>query len=341
MRKMYNIEFIRAVCALGIICFHFSSHCEKEYHFMCSFGNVDMGHVFVIIFFILSGGMIYINNREITSLKLFYYKRWKSIIPSFYIAFSILFLCHVFKSGTFFYNQSANPFSIILSVLGMDGYFLYAIPNYYILGEWFLGAIIILYVLYPILLYGINKYPWHFFVIISCLFCSVMIKNVFEIVQIRNLFTCIFTFYIGMMIFKYSFILKKKIILIVSLIIMALFYFLPIYRGFGVFFEEIFGIAFYIVLYHLGNAIVSVNILKKIFIFLGKISYQVFLLQHVIILFILKRYNPVGLMAYWIILAITILLITICALLLNKITSFVMESSPYKDFEKFILKTNE
>ena len=46
---------------------------------------------------------------------------------------------------------------LILSEIGMDKYFGYKLLTYGIVGEWFLGSIIIIYIIYPILLLVINK----------------------------------------------------------------------------------------------------------------------------------------------------------------------------------------
>ena len=35
-----------------------------------------------------------------------------------------------------------NPASIILSLIGMDGYLAFKINDYYILGEWFIGCLL-------------------------------------------------------------------------------------------------------------------------------------------------------------------------------------------------------
>jgi hypothetical protein len=39
----------------------------------------------------------------------------------------------------------------------MDGYLDYKYKSYYIMGEWFTGAIVIIYYLYPIIVYISNK----------------------------------------------------------------------------------------------------------------------------------------------------------------------------------------
>lgn len=81
-QRLYSFDFIRSVCALGIIVFHFS--CELPaalFHPLYNFSNGGWGEVFVGIFFLLSGAVLYYNYSEIKCIKVFYYKRFKSIFP--------------------------------------------------------------------------------------------------------------------------------------------------------------------------------------------------------------------------------------------------------------------
>lgn len=80
-KKLHNIDFIRSVAAIGIICFHYACGTASEYKFMLTFANGIWGDIFVIIFFVLSGGLLYLNNEVILSPKEFYYKRFKAIFP--------------------------------------------------------------------------------------------------------------------------------------------------------------------------------------------------------------------------------------------------------------------
>ena len=60
--KLNSIYFIKAICALGIIIFHFSCHAEKsEFLPFYTFANGDWGAVFVAVFFMVSGGILYYN----------------------------------------------------------------------------------------------------------------------------------------------------------------------------------------------------------------------------------------------------------------------------------------
>lgn len=157
--RIASIEFIRAVCALGIIAFHVSCYTAPEAaKLLHTHSNGDFGGIFVGIFFLISGGMLYRNNRDIPSLKRFYFKRWKSIFPMFYITWLYYYLDNVIRTGTPFYG--GKPWALVLTLLGLDGYLAYRIDGYYIVGEWFLGAIVLLYALYPVFLKLVDRLGW-------------------------------------------------------------------------------------------------------------------------------------------------------------------------------------
>ena len=96
------------------------------------------------------------SNKEKIELKKYYEKRFLRIYPMFWIAYTTLFLYNFYCNKHIPY---LNNFKLIISYLGMDGYLSYLIPNFYIIGEWFLGAIILIYILFPVLRYLSNRYP--------------------------------------------------------------------------------------------------------------------------------------------------------------------------------------
>ena len=67
----------------------------------------------------------------------------------------LFFLRKVFQVHKVFYGPPWPR--ILLSLFGVDGYFSYKIPNYYQVGEWFLGAIVMLHAVYPLLSFAVNK----------------------------------------------------------------------------------------------------------------------------------------------------------------------------------------
>lgn len=131
--------------------------------------------MFVTSFFSISGAVLFYNYSKVKSLKIFYFKRWKSIFPSFYICYIYFFLKNVFKYQTLFYNGHWSR--LLLSVIGLDGYLGQIFKTYHLNGEWFLGAIIIIYIIYPLLSWLMNK--------------NIFIKNYLLIVLIVFILECL------------------------------------------------------------------------------------------------------------------------------------------------------
>ena len=78
----HSIDFLRALCALGIVLFHFYCHTPDGLpRLFYSYANGSVGNTLVNVFFIISGYALYLNNPEIKDLKAFYKKRFRSIFP--------------------------------------------------------------------------------------------------------------------------------------------------------------------------------------------------------------------------------------------------------------------
>lgn len=124
------------------------------------FFGVYLGDIGVSLFFILSGASLeYTHPDGCKSIGKFYVKRIKSLYPQFWIAFSVFtlwsfYLYHVISD--------APIWQLLVSLIGMDGYatsFPWNISGFYQCGEWFLGCIVLLYLIFPLLSYGLHKHP--------------------------------------------------------------------------------------------------------------------------------------------------------------------------------------
>ena len=82
--KISGIIFTRACCSIGIVIFHYFCHSNGSFKFLYKTANTNFGYMFVTTFFCISGVVLYYNYPIITSKKSFYFKRWKSIFPSYY-----------------------------------------------------------------------------------------------------------------------------------------------------------------------------------------------------------------------------------------------------------------
>ena len=102
-QEIKSFHFIKAICAIGIIIFHFSCYLENtNFRPFYYFKNGNWGYTFVTIFFIVSGGLLYHNYSDKMNIKTYYKKRWKSIFPMFYLAYIAVELEYIFANKTVF-----------------------------------------------------------------------------------------------------------------------------------------------------------------------------------------------------------------------------------------------
>lgn len=137
------------------------------------FGGVYLEHIGVGLFFIISGAGLWYSHQDIglnfRSIFSFYKKRAKSLYPLFWVAFIVSSLFH------FLYYQVyplKKWYYLLVSLAGMDGYAMLILRKgyyFYQVGEWFLGCIICLYLLYPFLSRALQKAP-----VLTSLFVGVL-----------------------------------------------------------------------------------------------------------------------------------------------------------------------
>lgn len=322
--RLYNIEFVRAICAIGIIFFHFSlsSACVNSSIIqVCA--KECFGEIIVTVFFILSGGMLYLNNPTLPSPISFYKKRIRSLYPAYYLGYIITTAILLATGYTYYRGQKL--WTVILTLLGVDGYFKYLGDNFYMLGEWFLGAIIILYLMYPILTFLINRIEAITAVIILGAFIWINVDNIFVISLFRNMISCILSFYLGMLFFKHrSFIENKWTTIVAALIfiVIALFiYPTSLSQAQDNIYMHLCGIAAFILLYQLGRIFTVLTPLRTFFSFLGGLSYEIFLFQHSVISFVLSRNNPMGRTETYTVFVLITIVTILLAWMLHAITS--------------------
>lgn len=338
-KRELSIDFVRALCAIGIIVYHFYCHTDShltKYFYL--FANGDFGSVIVNVFFLISGAMLYYNNPEISSLKYFYYKRFRSIFPMFYISFTGLFVITVIRSHNFFYG--GNPIKLLLTLFGVDGYFLYLGSNYYQVGEWFLGAIIMLYFLYPLLLKLFNKSSTLVTILVFSLYATVFIPGIYKIDIGRNLFSCLISFELGMVLTKNSRLWKKNcwlfllsILVAVVLLSIRLNY---IHENISV---HLLSICFFIILSYIGSFLMKSRICLKVFSEISSVSFAIFLLQHVVILCMLRLYMPANDMIAFLWLLAIIILTIVLAKVLTLINTSLLNSKLFRRIDR-LLKSN-
>lgn len=331
--KIFAVDFIRMVCAIGVIICHISCYSAANApKALYTYANGSFGVVFVAIFFMISGGVLYRNYEEIPSLRQFYFKRWKALFPMFFLVWGFFFIANVIKTGRFFYNGS--PLTLLFTLFGTDGYFYYRIANYYIVGEWFFGAIVLLYALYPLFMTILNKLQWKILFGIIPLWIWQIETNVFIIDASRNLIHCSSLFIIGMLIFKYE-IFKIKPVLWASTLISIFLLFVPI-PGLAIYKDIILGISLFFVLFLLGDLLTRVPILKNGIAFMSSLTLPMFLVQNVVSSSIVESFPPSTIFDLFVVIVSALAICIVSGWCIKVIIQAITNAGWFKFIENFI-----
>ena len=145
--------------------------------------------------------------------------------------------------------------------------------------------------------------------------------NYFEIDIYQNLITCFSSFYFGMVFIKNKNFFLNKIIIFLAFFINIFLYFKEIHSKFPLFIYQLQGFTFLIILICLGKIIMNSR-LKSFFNEISRLSYCIFLFQHITIINVFSIYNP----ASWFKTIFTLGLIILLTIIYSKIVLTVIEA---------------
>lgn len=154
-KRIDSLDFLRALSVLFIITYHFYFNASQTGLYKEKSGFINLiGEIGVSFFIIISGASLFLVYEKKINIISFFQKRALSIFPQFWTAyiFVSVFLFIFFNTHTFGGDLS----TLSLSVIGMDGYIGNSYiklntPVYYLVGEWFTGFILIIYILFPLI----------------------------------------------------------------------------------------------------------------------------------------------------------------------------------------------
>lgn len=322
-KHYYELDFIRAVCAVIVVCYHFSGALnifgvQGARNILFVFANGTWGALAVGVFFMLSGAALAYNygDKKIDILS-FCKKRWLSLFPMFYVMWILMYVIKASTSGNWLWGGS--PRLMLLSLVGMDGYFYYRQPNYHSIGEWFLGAIIFLYMIYPVLKKLFERFRWVMTAVLTFAWLSIFIVDWFEIATFYNLLTCIWSFWVGMLLMEYRDCWKRFGMIFAGVFIVCLVWKLPVNDTIG---TNLTAVAMFGTLFWIGSGIMKSKMLSILVMTISRNSYGIFLTHHVILDAWVKsmRYSQIGLKKNILWMAATIIAAYISAVLLRIVT---------------------
>lgn len=177
MRKerLYYLDLIKLIALVSVFTIHFTKALESsgisfsfrilpDYVF-----GLYLGAFGVTLFFIASGAsMMYVYGDTEIALGDYYRKRFLGIYPMFWLAWVVFFAAkYVINPEAI---QAIPRGTILFTLIGADGQVGVYTSTYYLLGEWFLLPLIVLYVLFPFLKKLLIRFPlltMGFFVLVT------------------------------------------------------------------------------------------------------------------------------------------------------------------------------
>ena len=166
-----SIDTLRVLACLLVILSHYSYTYEGSVHLNIAgiFGGLT-GRLGVSLFFAISGYLASISLQRLDSLIQFYATKFIRIVIPWFISYWVLtfiiicigFISPVYNVDVPFYKVIFQNGSLFESILFMVPYETYLAAKFYnfeylFIGEWFLGTLVIMYIIAPFIKKGLSK----------------------------------------------------------------------------------------------------------------------------------------------------------------------------------------
>ena len=151
--RFLEVDILKATAIILIVFCHLDNY-VSNYELVRSFNGYYPSLIGLTIFFFISGFLLYQTDSFINSIddiKKFYIKKFMRIYPLYWVALASLVIIfgglQINPGPVSPYNFSLN--NLLIHFFGLQGIF----PSYTIQSMWFVGVIVLFYLLYPIIVY--------------------------------------------------------------------------------------------------------------------------------------------------------------------------------------------
>lgn len=153
-----GLDVIRLAALLPVLCYHFCIEAARLGFavpaILVGRGMADWVEIGLAWFFLLSGAALCLQWQGRFRWRPYLVGRAAAMYPAFWLGFAVLFIYGEILHGN---NAQIPRWRVIFSVLGVDGYLAPVTPTFYKIGEWFLGVILLLYLVFPLLLWCMDR----------------------------------------------------------------------------------------------------------------------------------------------------------------------------------------
>lgn len=171
-KRLLFIDILKIIGIGCVLFWHLFYDTKNLVWFLPLYGMTHLGGIGVILFLIASGAALTYNQYNLKGTKnvlIFYYKRLARVYPAMWLTILFIFLL---MPSLF---ESINYLELLKELTGFYYYFNKDIPAINS-SLWFIGLIVILYILYPLLFNIISKYRYYGFIAI---FTISMASNIY------------------------------------------------------------------------------------------------------------------------------------------------------------------
>ena len=224
--RILCLDYVRAIATCLIILTHYNAVFlympEPNLQAIVGTAYIDklyIGDWGVSLFLVLSGAsLMYVSQKKFNVWN-FYKKRFLTIYPLYWFVYVIT------MSYLFLKYQTINPvhaekYKIVLSIIGFDSYLNNITAVWSGIGEWFLGLIILLYIIFPLLYYMLQKHERLLVLLAICVYALTLKYYSFSIYPSTNVLIRIPEFIFGMLYVKHNFKESNKVIIMSVVVIL-------------------------------------------------------------------------------------------------------------------------
>ena len=222
-QRIRYYDLLRVLCTAFIIYYHMmvelvieDIYPSEDIFPLFSTPNISFATLGVAVFFMLSGAGLTLSNSKEFKLRGFYLKRFLTVLVPVYITNIFFYIVKYAFYGENWLKVLMN-WQTVYTLLGVDEYMRQNGAQLITsgIGEWFLGVLVIIYILYPVFRYLMNRFPYLFFAVATSIYVAYIFNYTEEMPPVyMTLPAKAYEFIVGMYLAKFYIQFPKKMMLI-------------------------------------------------------------------------------------------------------------------------------
>jgi peptidoglycan/LPS O-acetylase OafA/YrhL len=320
MKKICYIDVLRLLAFSFVMIYHIMVDLEEKHIFdfkeigiFYENANMHIATLGVGLFFMISGAGLMFSTKKSIDLKSFYKKRlYKTLIPM-WIVYACWMMFGFVRYHGWFLPDEVPLWRFVFTFFGVDGYI--AVTGHgtfqQSIGEWFLGCLLMMYAVFPLLRKCMLKNKWITMIVATAYDLAMAFFYPFQMPAHLNFCIKIYDFVLGMfLILVWEDI--KKWSLCITLPVLAVYMFypksLPIPSVLKI---TILCVVVFLIVMQFEKNLSSCKLLQKVLALVRTYSYEVFLVHHVIIHQYAECFEDYQMMVREVVLWVMVVLFTI------------------------------